>query len=208
MRDRLDHACRVALLRCYLPLQQCIGLACLIVDEKPDELEDNILVSQNENSTQQGHDHHSHLQETKHSLVRFIGAERRSNQLRSLAHCIGFSTEPNSSGEKGDLSPFSECLRLHVISHNLVKQRLEVCHECVFVSEPSTDCGRASQLCLPMNVFATRTADRSTRKRFGRITLVGTVKTRLNFSHHKGRPIKCIPIAYLRGSAGSYESLP
>ena len=66
------------------------------------------------------------LQLAKDSLVRFISAERRSNQLRALANCIGFSTEPNQSGERGDVSPFTECLRLHVISNQLVNERLEM----------------------------------------------------------------------------------
>lgn len=102
---------------------QCIGLACLIVDEKVGELDDRI---QDRNRIGQSHGCSSDLQEAKQALVRLISAERRSNQLRALAHCIGFSMEPNSSGEKGDLSPFAECLRLHVISYNLVKERLEV----------------------------------------------------------------------------------
>lgn len=58
--------------------------------------------------------------------MRLISAERRSNQLRALASCIGFSTEPNSYGPRGDVSPFEECVRLHVISNQLVKERLEM----------------------------------------------------------------------------------
>jgi hypothetical protein len=108
---------------------QCIGLACLIVDEKFDELDEGTPDTDINQQYEKGP--YNDLQDAKKSLVRLIGAERRSNQLRALARCIGFSTEPNSSGENGDLSPFSECLRLHVISHNLVKQRLEVCIACI-----------------------------------------------------------------------------
>lgn len=68
--------------------------------------------------------HAKDLQEAKESLVQLICAERRSNQLRALSNCIGFSQEPNSYGLHGDVSPFTECLRLHVISNQLVKERL------------------------------------------------------------------------------------
>ena len=66
------------------------------------------------------------LQEARDTLVEFISSERRSNQLRALANCIGFSTEPNSCGSRGDISSFKECLRLHVISNKLVKERLSM----------------------------------------------------------------------------------
>ena len=66
------------------------------------------------------------LHEASDSLVKFISAERRSNQLRALANCIGFNTESNSYGSRGDISPFKECLRLHVVSNKLVKERLEM----------------------------------------------------------------------------------
>lgn len=70
--------------------------------------------------------HLTGLQEAKSSLVRLISGEMRSNQLKALASCIGFSTEMNGSGHRGGASPFTECLRLHVISNQLVKERLEM----------------------------------------------------------------------------------
>lgn len=64
------------------------------------------------------------LKEAKEGLVRMICAERRCSQLRALAHCIGFSEEPNMNGPRGDMTSFVECMRLHVISTQLVKERL------------------------------------------------------------------------------------
>ena len=66
------------------------------------------------------------LQEARDSLVDYISFERRSNQLKALANCIGFCSEPNSYGSRGDISSFKECLRLHVISNKLVRERLNM----------------------------------------------------------------------------------
>jgi hypothetical protein len=109
---------------------QCIGLACLIVDEKVGEGDVKLVHHMNTyrgvTEVPRGGGTADDLNEAREALVRLISAERRSNQLRSLAHCIGFSTEINSYGENGDISPFTECLRLHVISNKLVKERIEI----------------------------------------------------------------------------------
>jgi len=58
------------------------------------------------------------------ALVHLVCHERRSRQLRSLAECIGFSTQENAFGKRGDLTPFTERLRLHILSNHLYKNRL------------------------------------------------------------------------------------
>lgn len=77
-------------------------------------------------SQSQTHMNEQQLQEARDSLVEYISCERRSNQLRALANCIGFCSESNSHGSRGDISPFKECLRLHVISNKLVNERLSM----------------------------------------------------------------------------------
>jgi hypothetical protein len=117
----------------YLPSLKCIGLACLLVDEKENERERGAfeaLTDKAADSTTTSTRLHSGLslnvQDYKRALVRRVCAERRSSQLRSLAHCIGFSTKQNVYGEKGDASPFTEKCRLHVVSTALLKERLEI----------------------------------------------------------------------------------
>lgn len=108
-------------------MSQCIGLACLVVDDKVGETDDRLLDPFEEDPTLNGPIQKSQsvdLEEAREDLVRLISAERRSNQLRALANCIGFTLEPNSHGDRGDISSFAECLRLHVISTQLVKERL------------------------------------------------------------------------------------
>ena len=107
---------------------QCIGLACLVVDDKVGEFDDKALDPVEDvpgaNRSIRNMGRPRDLLEAKEALVRLISAERRSNQLRALANCIGFTLEPNIHGPRGDISSFSECLRLHVISSQLVKERL------------------------------------------------------------------------------------
>lgn len=117
----------------HLPSLKCIGLACLLVDEKEKERERGAfeaLTDKAADSTTTSNKLHRGLslnvQDYKRALVRLVCAERRSSQLRSLAHCIGFSTKQNVCGEKGDTSPFTEKFRLHVVSTALLKERLEI----------------------------------------------------------------------------------
>jgi len=115
----------------HLPTLKCIGLAGLVIDEplyqhhaagrgnyRPvlDEL----------SNVDGGKDTISDIDHAKSSLVRLVCSERRSNQLRALAQCIGFTTEQNTFGERGDLSPFTERLRLHVLSSALFQERIEI----------------------------------------------------------------------------------
>ncbi len=52
--------------------------------------------------------------------------ERERKQLRLLSQCIGFDTTPNESGPRGDLSCFVERLRLHIVSSNLLRERIRL----------------------------------------------------------------------------------
>jgi hypothetical protein len=117
----------------HLPSLKCIGLACLLVDEKEKERERGAFEAHTDeaaDSTTTSNNLHRGLslnvQDYKRALVRLVCAERRSSQLRSLAHCIGFSAKQNVYGEKGDTSPFTEKFRLHVVSTALLKERLEI----------------------------------------------------------------------------------
>lgn len=117
----------------HLPSLKCIGLACLLIDQKDEK---GALSSRTRElpptppspkpPKKGAKQAVSELQECKKSLVRHICAERRSLQLRSLAQCIGFSTKPNRLGARGDISPFVEKHRLYVISSAKVKERLEI----------------------------------------------------------------------------------
>jgi hypothetical protein len=108
----------------YLPSLKCIGLACLVLDdcltEESTEHEDTTshgkfaTLPRREIAAKAAHS----------SLARLICSERRSTQLLSLAECIGFSVKENKFGARGDLSPFAERRRLHVLSNRLFKERL------------------------------------------------------------------------------------
>ncbi|GKY99438.1 hypothetical protein MPSEU_000898300 [Mayamaea pseudoterrestris] len=101
----------------YLPSLKCIGLASLVVDGNKNE-----FVSSNRD----GDCRFDRLSDARSKLVPFVCRERRSNQLRALGQCIGFSSEPNASGDRGDLSPYMEKLRLHILSKSMVNERLEI----------------------------------------------------------------------------------
>lgn len=120
----------------HLPSLKCIGLASLLVEEPKSHLDSapNATVA----TTDKGpgfREADANCRDTsaaaavkhaKSSLVQLVCSERRSNQLRALAQCIGFSEEENSFGPRGDLSPFQERLRLHVINSALFKERVEL----------------------------------------------------------------------------------
>ena len=114
----------------HLPSLKCIGLACLLVDQR-DEEESGVQttvpssraprrptgVSEVDLDNDTGY---------KDALVRLICAERRSMQLRSLAQCIGFSTKESDIGPRGDVSTFEEKFRLHIISSARLHERLAI----------------------------------------------------------------------------------
>lgn len=101
----------------HLPSLKCIGLACLLNDGKPssETLIDTTTVKKNVSDINN---------DATSSLVQLLCNQRSSHQFRSLAECIGFSTDPNSSGDRGDISPFTEVLRINMLSASLFKERL------------------------------------------------------------------------------------
>ena len=56
-------------------------------------------------------------------LVEHICQMNKRNYLRLLSECIGFSTQPNSMGPRGDISSFVERKRIYVIDANLSSTR-------------------------------------------------------------------------------------
>lgn len=107
----------------HLPSLKCIGLACLLTDRKKisEDSDSRVQELRGEISSDD-----TVVDGAKKALARLICDQRQSQQLQSLAECIGFSTQLNSLGDQGDISPFSEELRLHVLSHNLFRERLEI----------------------------------------------------------------------------------
>jgi hypothetical protein len=115
----------------HLPSLKCIGLSCLIVDEAKTQSESSAsFMDESIRSCRPQHNNaipvpmESDIDAAVRSLVRLVCTEKRSKQLRALAECIGFSTEPNNSGPRGDISPFEERLRLQVLSSQLYCERL------------------------------------------------------------------------------------
>ena len=103
----------------HLPSLKCIGLSCILIDDaKP--LSD-VAKSFSVSSWQpEGYDL------ARRALISVISRERKSYQLQALAECIGFTKEPNSFGPRGDISPFSEKVRVHILSTSLFRERLSM----------------------------------------------------------------------------------
>ncbi|KAL7547846.1 hypothetical protein ACHAWF_011118 [Thalassiosira exigua] len=61
------------------------------------------------------------------SLVDHVCSEERERtQLKLLAQCIGFDASPSRFGPRGDLSPFRERRRLHIVSTSLLRRRMQL----------------------------------------------------------------------------------
>jgi hypothetical protein len=110
----------------HLPSLKCIGLACLLIDEPrsrieaEDETESSFAEDAPPVASMKGD-----LFSARATLARQVCSERKSNQLKYLAECIGFSTDANSFGPRGDISSFTERLRFHVLSDSLFIDRVE-----------------------------------------------------------------------------------
>jgi hypothetical protein len=106
----------------FLPSLKCIGLACLLtsVDENKNEEECQATTANQTKATRHG------SEECEKALLKHITQYQNRSQLRALAQCIGFDTKPNTFGARGDVSPFVETRRLHVISSRLLAKRLEL----------------------------------------------------------------------------------
>jgi hypothetical protein len=106
----------------FLPSLKCIGLACLLHDEG------STISETGEGEIRSDDDAAASLYQdvARTELASLVRHERQSKQLVSLADCIGFSKEENASGKRGDISSFTERLRLHVLSNQLFKERLQL----------------------------------------------------------------------------------
>jgi hypothetical protein len=113
----------------FLPSLKCIGLASLLLDENRHEEDEKDLIHCciKEESDSESVAHDKGLVEKRRALlVKTVCHERRSKQYHSLANCIGFSTSENAHGKNGDVTPFEERLRLHIVSSSLVSERMDL----------------------------------------------------------------------------------
>lgn len=110
----------------FLPSLKCIGLGCLLVDERGGRRNVIAPVQPDTDLGSAGIKLPTTMENVRRELIRHVCAERSSTQLRSLAQCIGFSSEPNTFGRRGDISPFTERLRMHVNSADLLCERLKI----------------------------------------------------------------------------------
>jgi hypothetical protein len=120
----------------HLPSLKCIGLACLLIEEKNKKAQSEHTASLNASqkvsfetgkSSRYDGSKACSLSSVESSLVDHICCdERERKHLKLLAQCIGFETFPNNLGVRGDLSCFHERRRLHILSTNLLRQRMQV----------------------------------------------------------------------------------
>lgn len=110
----------------HLPSLKCIGLACLLVDEQDENASDHFTKRVQLSNPEPMPNPPGDTASYKTDLVRLICAEQRRMQLISLAKCIGFSTKETDHCEKGDITPFTEKERLHVVSTARLKERLQI----------------------------------------------------------------------------------
>ena len=105
----------------FLPSLKCIGLVASAFGEGLQTAE-----KRRKRKTSKASDGSS-ISISKASLIDHLCCvERERKQLRLLSQCIGFDTTPNESGPLGDLSCFIERLRLHIISSNLLRERMQL----------------------------------------------------------------------------------
>jgi hypothetical protein len=110
----------------HLPSLKCIGLTSLIVDNI--EGEDKLVLGSSTIPALTGEaltsrkNYLSGMAEL--ALTQHISKRYERSHLKKLAQCIGFTTEPNSFGAKGDISPFVELRRIRIIASRLQNQRI------------------------------------------------------------------------------------
>jgi len=140
----------------HLPSLKCIGLGCLLVEERTKRTGrarrkmarattpsgGNTRSAQNTPSQKVTFDNGKSLSSSSRSnnngakpstcpltpaetslIDHICHDERERKQLRLLAQCIGFDTSP---GSRGDLSCFHERRRLHIVSTDLLRQRIQL----------------------------------------------------------------------------------
>ncbi|KAL7495674.1 hypothetical protein ACHAWT_005447 [Skeletonema menzelii] len=104
----------------FLPSLKCIGLVASAFGE-------GLLTSEKRKQKISPRASDNGISKTKASLIDHLCCvERERKQLRLLSQCIGFDTAPNELGPRGDLSCFFERLRLHIISSNLLRERMQL----------------------------------------------------------------------------------
>lgn len=110
----------------HLPSLKCIGLTSLIVDNIKGEgksvLSNSTLPAPSGEDLSTRKKYLSGMAEL--ALTQHISKRYERSHLKKLAQCIGFSTEPNSFGAKGDITPFVELRRIRIIASRLQNQRI------------------------------------------------------------------------------------
>ena len=123
----------------FLPSLKCIGLGCMLVEEGNKGRDTNHSTPSNNQQPQlanptpkvafdigkAGHGPRI-LNSSESALVDHLCDDRERKQLRVLARCIGFSTTANKCGPRGDISCFRERRRLHILSANLLRKRMQL----------------------------------------------------------------------------------
>lgn len=125
----------------FLPSLKCIGLSCMLIESKEEgnyHLASKVLAHENPNpkvafniltsATPQ-------ISAEKKLLVNHLCLDRERSQLRVLARCIGFSTSPSDLGQKGDTSPFTVRRHLHIISSDLLRNRMKLKYHAMGLEE-------------------------------------------------------------------------
>ena len=124
----------------YLPSLKCIGLGCLLVDNqesndariKTDHVEDDSLQSI---SNKRSLLHSTTCNSIQNSLIQHVCQFQNRSQNFLLSKCIGFTTQPNMFGKRGDLSPFSEKRRFHVLATRLLNNRISLDRHAIGLEE-------------------------------------------------------------------------
>lgn len=97
----------------FLPSLKAIGLACLLVNSTKDEEE-------GDESIQHSDDCSDMLDTASSALIPHICVSQKRDQLNLLARCIGFSRDHR------DVDCFTERRRMHIVSTNLLRNRLTI----------------------------------------------------------------------------------
>lgn len=109
----------------HLPSLKCIGLTSLLVDDTETEdkhiepFKSTIIKDKRFVDEQKYIPGMAELALTYHISKRY-----KRSHMKKLAYGIGFTTEPNSFGEKGDITPFVELRRIRIIASRLQHQRI------------------------------------------------------------------------------------
>ena len=115
----------------YLPSLKCIGLSCILLEQNYQNIGSitkGTVASTSLRGTQRNIDSNNRFRyyhsQAETALVNKVCQFYNRNHLHLLAQCIGFKMSPNVMGEKGDITPFEEMKRIHVIATRILQQRL------------------------------------------------------------------------------------